>query len=110
MPVRILYVVIVLLAATVVGLVVVGNKSEAKGPATHGEGPPAQSHAKKEKLRNFDAEIVANANELLCFPMHTVSLASISIHGPAHGEPSVTGTPSLLLSRCTASAGSSIRD
>ena len=65
MPVRILYVVIVLLAATVVGLVVAGNKSEAKGPATHGEGPPAQSHAKKEKLRNFDAQIVANANEFL---------------------------------------------
>lgn len=28
-------------------------------------GPPAQSHARSEKLRNFDAQIAANANEFL---------------------------------------------
>jgi hypothetical protein len=63
MLVRVLYVVIVLLTATVVGLVV--NRGEAKGPAAHVQGPPAQSHARSEKLRNFDAQIVANAAEFL---------------------------------------------
>jgi hypothetical protein len=64
MLVRALYLVIVLLTAIAVGLVL-GNRGEAKSSSTHAQGPPAQSHARKEKLRNFDAEIVANANESL---------------------------------------------
>ncbi len=64
MLVRVLYAVIVVLAATVVGLVLV-NRGEAKVPPTLAQGPPAQSHARSEKLRNFDAQIVANAAEFL---------------------------------------------
>ncbi len=64
MLVRVLYAVIVVLAATVVGLVLV-NRGEAKAPATYAQGPPAQSHARSKKLRNFDAQIVANAAEFL---------------------------------------------
>ena len=59
-----LYAVIVLLATAVAVLVVV-NRGHAEAPPTLRQGPPAQSHARKEKLRNFDAQIVANANELL---------------------------------------------
>jgi hypothetical protein len=64
MFVRTLYLIIVLLTGAVVGLVVV-NRGEARGPSTYAQGPPAQSHARRQKLRNFDAEIVANANEFL---------------------------------------------
>jgi hypothetical protein len=64
MLVRTLYVVILFLAAAVIALVL-GNHGEAKAPAPHAQGPPAQSHASREKLRNFDAEIVANATDLL---------------------------------------------
>jgi hypothetical protein len=64
MLVRSLYAVIVVLAAAVVGLILV-NSGEAKSPATHLQGPPAQSNASREKLRNFDAQIVANANKYL---------------------------------------------
>jgi hypothetical protein len=64
MLVRGLYVVIVVLAATVVGLVF-SHPGEAKSQASHAQGPPAQSNASREKLRNFDAQIVANANKLL---------------------------------------------
>ena len=64
MLVRSLYAVIVVLAATVVGLVLV-NRGEAKAPSTHAQGPPAQSNASREKLRNFDALIVSNANKYL---------------------------------------------
>src|SRR5687767_14094954 len=64
MSVRSLYAVIVILAAAVVALVLV-NSGQAKNPATHAQGPPAQSKASREKLRNFDAQIVANANKLL---------------------------------------------
>ena len=63
MSVRILYA-IVLFIATVTGLVLV-NRGQAKAPLNHAQGPPAQSHAKREKLRNFDAEIVANANAFI---------------------------------------------
>src|ERR1044072_3441738 len=31
----------------------------------HAQGPPAQSNPKREKLRNFDAQILASANDLL---------------------------------------------
>ena len=64
MSIKGLYAVIVLLASAVVVLVVV-NRGHAEAPSSLGQGPPAQSHARREKLRNFDAEIVANANELL---------------------------------------------
>jgi len=68
MSVRKLYLVIVLLAAVIVGLIV-NNKGEAKDKSQNSQGnqqgPPAQSKAKKEKGRNFDAEIVANVNEFL---------------------------------------------
>ena len=59
-----LYAVIALLATAVVVLVVV-NRGHAEAPSTLRQGPPAQSNASREKLRNFDAQIVANANELL---------------------------------------------
>src|ERR1044072_8214274 len=64
MSVRMLYLVIVLLAAVIVGLIV-SNRGEAKGPTARADGPPAQSHTKREKLRNFDAQIVATANEFV---------------------------------------------
>ena len=64
MLVRSLYAVIVVLAATVIGLVFINN-GEAKVTATHLQGPPAQSNTSREKLRNFDAQIVLNANKYL---------------------------------------------
>ena len=65
MLVRTLCVVVVLLAATVVALVFdITGRAESSRRAIR-LGPPAQSNAKREKLRNFDAQIVANANELL---------------------------------------------
>jgi len=79
MRVRILYVIVVLLAITVVGLVIV-NRGEAKagqakssqakeGPSkvliSRAQGPPAQSQAKRAKLSDFDTEIIDNANEFL---------------------------------------------
>ena len=64
MLVRSLYAVIVVLAAAVIGLVFI-NSGEAKVPASHLQGPPAQSNASREKLRNFDAQIVLNANKYL---------------------------------------------
>lgn len=59
-----LYVLIALLAAVATTVVLV-PRSRAQGSSPHLQGPPAQSNAKKRKLRNFDAEIVANADELL---------------------------------------------
>ena len=64
MLVRGLYAVVLILATAATVLVVV-NRGRAEAPATLKQGPPAQSHAKREKLRNFDAEIVANANRFL---------------------------------------------
>lgn len=61
MLVRSLYAVIVVLAAIVVGLIFI-NTWETKVSA---QGPPAQSNASREKLRNFDALIVANANKFM---------------------------------------------
>jgi hypothetical protein len=51
------YTIIVVLTVIAIGLPIV-NKSRAQGP-------PAQSHASREKLRNFDAQIVANASEFM---------------------------------------------
>ena len=65
MSVRSLYVVIALLAVTIVVLLVgSGGRAESSRRSIR-VGPPAQSHARSEKLRNFDAQIVANANEFL---------------------------------------------
>src|SRR6185503_5691169 len=64
MLVRSLYVVIALLAALVIALVL-DRGVRVEGATKVRQGPPAQSHAKREKLRNFDAQIAENANELL---------------------------------------------
>lgn len=64
MLVRSLYVIIVILAVAAVGLVVV-DRGHAEGNPTRTQGPPAQANNKREKLRNFDAQIVANANRLI---------------------------------------------
>ena len=61
---RSLYIVIALLATTAVVLILV-NRGRAEGPSIQAQGPPAQSNANRKKLRNFDAQIVANANALL---------------------------------------------
>ncbi|HEV2835628.1 MAG TPA: hypothetical protein VGW58_09945 [Pyrinomonadaceae bacterium] len=64
MLVKSLYAIIAVLAATVIALVVV-NSGRAEATRSLRQGPPAQSHAAREKLRNFDAEIVANAASLI---------------------------------------------
>ena len=66
---RKLSLVIAILAAVAVGLVLV-NTSGAKTPTSpkmpgRAQGPPAQANPAREKLRNFDAKILENANELL---------------------------------------------
>src|ERR1044071_5550375 len=62
---RRLYVIIAVLATVAAVLVVVNRGSAESKRQQIRLGPPAQSHAKSEKLRNFDAAIVTNANELL---------------------------------------------
>ena len=75
---RRLSVIVVLLTALATGLVLaqrgrVQEKSlrvdEKSFPVQekqfHAQGPPPQSNPKREKLRNFDAQILANANDLL---------------------------------------------
>lgn len=61
---RLLYIAIALLVTVAAALVLVQGK-DSKRSSIHLQGPPAQSQAKHDKLRNFDAEIVANANEFL---------------------------------------------
>ena len=61
---RKLYVVIALLAVTAAALVLV-NRGRAQKLRFHVQVPPAQSHAKVERLRNFDTQIVTNANEMI---------------------------------------------
>jgi hypothetical protein len=64
MLVKSLYAIIAVLATAVIALVVVsGGRAESKRSIRIG--PPAQSHAVREKLRNFDAEIAANASTLI---------------------------------------------
>ena len=58
-----LYIVIALLVTVATALVLVKGKDSKRSAIRIG--PPAQSHARSEKLRNFDATIVANANEFL---------------------------------------------
>ena len=59
-----LYISIALLATVAAALVLVQGKVP-KRTAIRLPGPPAQSRARSEKLRNFDAQIVANANAFL---------------------------------------------
>src|SRR4030095_11214128 len=54
---RVLYITVILLALTAIGLPILSLADT--------QGPPAQLQAKNEKLRNFDAQISANANALL---------------------------------------------
>jgi hypothetical protein len=61
---KILYLVTILLATAAIALVLV-NRGLAQTATVVRKGPPAQSHARKEKLRNFDAQIAANAAEFL---------------------------------------------
>jgi cytochrome c peroxidase len=60
---RKLCIVIAVLAAISVSLVLV-NTSGAQ-ESRRAQGPPAQSNTKKEKLRNFDAQILANTNQFI---------------------------------------------
>lgn len=59
-----LYISIALLATVAATLVLVQGKVP-KRTAIRLPGPPAQSRARSEKLRNFDAQIIANANAFL---------------------------------------------
>ena len=59
-----LYISIALLATVAAALVLVQGKVP-KRTSIRLPGPPAQSRARSEKLRNFDAQIVANANAFL---------------------------------------------
>ena len=62
--IRSLYVIVALLA-TVITVLVLDNRGRAEQAFTKTQGPPAQSKALKRKLRNFDADIAANADKLL---------------------------------------------
>jgi hypothetical protein len=64
MTTRILYLVTALLAITVAVLLLT-NSGVAGAASTHSVRLPIQTHAKQKRLTNFDAQIVANANELL---------------------------------------------
>jgi len=59
-----LYITIVLLVTLAVALVLVKGKDSQRS-TIHVKGPSSQNQNKEKKLRNFDAEIVANANEFL---------------------------------------------
>jgi hypothetical protein len=65
MQVRALYVVIAVLATAVIFLLVTSGGRAENSIKIARQGPPAQSHARREKLRNFDAQIVANATEFI---------------------------------------------
>ena len=66
MPARALYLVIALLSIVVVFLLVTnGGRAESSTTESVRVGPPAQSHARRDKLRNFDAQILANAAEFI---------------------------------------------
>jgi len=59
-----LFIASVLLAVLAV-VIVFEHARAGYSPAISAQGPPAQSQAKREKLRNFDAVIVANANDFI---------------------------------------------
>src|ERR1043165_6088898 len=65
MRVKILYVMIAVLSTAITVLVISNaGRAEVKRGSVK-LGPPAQSHAHSDKLRNFDAQIAANASESL---------------------------------------------
>ena len=68
-----LYIAIALLITVAATLVLVQGK-DSKRSSIHLQGPPAQSQAKHEKLRNFDAQIVAAARFLGCSKLYTEDL------------------------------------
>src|SRR5215208_746265 len=59
-----LYVTVALLVTVAAALVLVKGRDTQRS-SIRLPGPPAQSHARREKFTNFDAQIVANANEFL---------------------------------------------
>jgi len=59
-----LYIAIALLVTVATALVFVKGKDSQRS-TIHVKGPSSQNQNKEKKLRNFDAEIVANANEFL---------------------------------------------
>lgn len=59
-----LYVATALLSTVAAALVLVEGK-DSKRSSIRLPGPPAQSRGRSEKLRNFDAQILANANEFM---------------------------------------------
>lgn len=65
MSTRVLYAVIAVLATAVIFLLVTNGGRAAVSPKVIKQGPPAQSHARREKLRNFDAQILANVGEFI---------------------------------------------
>ena len=61
-----LYVAIAILATIASALVFVSvSGANSAESSIKRQGPPAQAKARKEKLRNFDAQIVANANDFI---------------------------------------------
>jgi len=59
-----LYITIALLVTVAVALVLVKGKDSQRS-TIHVKGPSSQNQNKGKKLRNFDAQIVENANEFL---------------------------------------------
>jgi hypothetical protein len=59
-----LYIAIALLITVATALVFVKGKDSQRS-SIHVKGPSSQNNNRREKLRNFDAQIVANANEFL---------------------------------------------
>jgi len=59
-----LYITIALLVTVATALILVKGKDSQRS-TIHVKGPSSQNQNKEKKLRNFDAEIVANANEFL---------------------------------------------
>src|SRR6476660_5165931 len=56
---------LIFLLAVTAGTLIFVNRSNAQRGVIHVQVPPAQARNKKEKVRNFDAEIAKNASELL---------------------------------------------
>jgi hypothetical protein len=56
---------LIILLAVAAGTMIFVNRSNAQRGVIHVQVPPAQARNKKEKVRNFDAEIAKNASEFL---------------------------------------------
>src|SRR4026208_1656362 len=61
---KVLYIAIALLLTVSAALVLVKGRDSQRS-TIRVKTPPAQSHGRSDKLRNFDAQIAANANEFL---------------------------------------------